>query len=118
MKAKLLLLFCFLFVIEGWVSAYDICLQRKVGSNPTVIPIQPPSDKCAILFNILNINFDRIESCATITITNTTTGEIVYLKVCHNVNFVTIDMSSCDKGEYSISIMLNDCTLEGEFYVK
>lgn len=117
MKAKLLLLFCFLFVIEGWVSAYDICLQRKVGSNPTVIPIQPPSDKCAILCNILNINFDRMESYATITITNTTTGEIVYYKVCHNVNFVTINMSSYNKGKYSIHITLEDRILEGSFTV-
>ena len=82
------------------------------------IPIFPPSENCAILSNILNVNFDRTKDNATITVTNKATGEIVHSKTYHNTNFVMIDMSFCDKGEYTIYITLDDCLLEGIFTVQ
>jgi len=51
-------------------------------------------------------------------VTNKATGEIVHSKTYHNTNFVMIDMSSCDKGEYTIYITLDDCLLEGIFTVQ
>ena len=64
MKAKLLLLLCCLFAIEGWANSNDIHLLKDSRSNPMV------------------------------------------------------DMSSCEKGEYTIHIILNDCLLEGTFTVQ
>lgn len=115
MRTKLLLLFCCLFAIEGWANSDDIRLFKDVRSNPMGIPISPPTEKCSILSNILNISFERIEAYATITVTNKVTGEMVHFKTYHNVNFVKIDMSDCDEGEYSIHITLKDCSLEGTF---
>lgn len=119
MKPKLLLLLCCLFAIEGWANSNDIRLIRSgVRPNPMGVPISPPTEKCAILSNILDISFDRIEAYATITVTNKVTGEMVHFKTYHNVNFVNIDMSDCDEGEYSIHITLKDCSLEGTFAVR
>ena len=64
MRIKLLLLLCSLLVIGKWASAHDICLQRKARPNPMEIPIFPPSENCAILSNILNVNFDRTKDYA------------------------------------------------------
>ena len=118
MRIKLLLLLCSLLVIGKWASAHDICLQRKARPNPMEIPIFPPSENCAIISNILNVNFDRTKDYATITVPKKATGEIVHSKTYHNTNFVMIDMSSCDKGEYTIYITLDDCLLEGIFTVQ
>ena len=41
MKAKLLLLLCCLFAIEGWANSNDIHLLKDSRSNPMGIPIQP-----------------------------------------------------------------------------
>ena len=109
MKAKLLLLLCCLFAIEGWANSNDIHLLKDSRSNPMGIPIQPTYEKCAILSNILNVSFGRAKDYAIITVTNKATGEIVHSK---------IDMSSCEKGEYTIHIILNDCLLEGTFTVQ
>lgn len=118
MRMKLLLLLCSLFVIGKWASAHDICLQRKARPNPMEIPVFPPAEKCTILSSILNISFDRIEDYVTIIVTNKITGEIVYSKIYHNTSIVIIDMSSCEKGEYTIHITLDDCLLEGTFTVE
>ena len=111
MKAKLLLLLCCLFAIEGWVNSNDIHLLKDSRSNPMGIPIQPTYEKCAILSK-------RILDYAIITVTNKATGEIVHSKTYHNTSIVMIDMSSCEKGEYTIHIILNDCLLEGTFTVQ
>ena len=66
------------------------------------IPIQPTYEKCAILSNILNVSFGRAKDYAIITVTNKATGEIVHSKTYHNTSIVMIDMSSCEKGEYTI----------------
>ena len=111
MKAKLLLLLCCLFAIEGWANSNDIHLLKDSRSNPTY-------EKCAILSNILNVSFGRAKDYAIITVTNKATGEIVHSKTYHNTSIVMIDMSSCEKGEYTIHIILNDCLLEGTFTVQ
>ena len=49
---------------------------------------------------------------------NKKTGEIVHFKIYYNTSIVIIDMSSCEKGEYTIHIILNDCLLEGTFTVQ
>ena len=118
MKAKLLLLLCCLFAIEGWANSNDIHLLKDSRSNPMGIPIQPTYEKCAILSNILNVSFGRAKDYAIITVTNKATGEIVHSKTYHNTSIVMIDMSSCEKGEYTIHIILNDCLLEGTFTVQ
>lgn len=120
MRAKLLLLLCCLFAIEGWAAdSGDIRLVRiNVRPNPMGIPIQPTYEKCAILSNILNICFDRIEDYATVTVTLKTTGEIVHSKTYPNAKSITIDMSSCDKGEYDVHIILDDRLLTGTFTVQ
>lgn len=119
MKAKLLLLLCCLFAIEGWAGSNEIRLKRlDAEPNPMGIPVFPPAEKCTILSNVLNISFDRIEDYATVIVTNKITGEIVYSKICHNTSIVIIDMSSCEKGEYTIHITLDDCLLEGTFTVQ
>ena len=105
MKAKLLLLLCCLFAIEGWANSNDIHLLKDSRSNP-------------ILSNILNVSFGRAKDYAIITVTNKATGEIVHSKTYHNTSIVMIDMSSCEKGEYTIHIILNDCLLEGTFTVQ
>ena len=46
MKAKLLLLLCCLFAIEGWANSNDIHLLKDSRSNPMGIPIQPTYEKC------------------------------------------------------------------------
>lgn len=112
MKAKLLLLLCCLFAIEGWANSNDIHLLKDSRSNPMGIPIQPTYEKCAILSNILNVSFGRAKDYAIITVTNKATGEIVHSKTYHNTSIVMIDMSSCEKGEYTIHIILNDCLLK------
>ena len=118
MRMKLLLLLCSLFVIGKWASAHDICLQRKARPNPMEIPVFPPTEKCTILSSILNISFDKIEDYATVAIMNKKTGEIVHFKIYYNTSIVIIDMSSCEKGEYTIHITLDDCLLEGTFTVQ
>ena len=118
MKAKLLLLLCCLFAIEGWANSNDIHLLKDSRSNPMGIPIQPTYEKCAILSNILNVSFGRAKDYAIITVTNKATGKIVHSKTYHNTSIVMIDMSSCEKGEYTIHIILNDCLLEGTFTVQ
>lgn len=118
MRTKLLLLLCCLFAIEGWAKTNEIHLKRSDGiSSPVGIPIPPPTEKCAIFSNTLNINFDSIEASAVITITNKITGEIVYLHTYHNTNFTMIDMSACAKGVYTIHITMNDRSLEGTFII-
>ena len=117
MRLKLLLLLCSLFAIGGWASS-NIHLLKEGRPNPMGIPIQPTYEKCTIFSNILNVSFDRTKDYATITVTNKATGEIVHSKTYHNTNFVMIDMSSCDKGEYTIYITLDDCLLEGIFTVQ
>lgn len=119
MKAKLLLLLCCLFAIEGWAGSNEIRLKRlDAEPNPVGIPIFPPAEKCAILSNVLNISFDRIEDYATITVMNKKTGEIVHSKTYPNTKDIMVNMSSCDKGEYTIYIVLDDCLLEGTFTVQ
>lgn len=118
MRMKLLLLLCSLFVIGKWASAHDICLQRKARPNPMEIPVFPPAEKCTILSNVLNISFDRIEDYATITVMNKKTGEIVHSKTYPNTKDIMVNMSSCDKGEYTIYIVLDNCLLEGTFTVQ
>ena len=117
MRMKLLLLLCSLFAIGGWASS-NIHLLKEGRPNPMGIPIQPTYEKCAILSNILNVSFGRAKDYAIITVTNKATGEIVHSKTYHNTSIVMIDMSSCEKGEYTIHIILNDCLLEGTFTVQ
>ena len=118
MKAKLLLLLCCLFAIEGCANSNDIHLLKDSRSNPMGIPIQPTYEKCAILSNILNVSFGRAKDYATVAIMNKKTGEIVHFKIYYNTSIVIIDMSSCEKGEYTIHITLDDCLLEGTFTVQ
>lgn len=119
MKAKLLLLLCCLFAIEGWAGSNEIRLKRlDAEPNPMGIPVFPPAEKCAILSNVLNISFDRIEDYATITVMNKKTGEIVHSKTYPNTKDIMVNMSSCDKGEYTIYIVLDNCLLEGTFTVQ
>lgn len=119
MKAKLLLLLCCLFAIEGWAGSNEIRLKRlDAEPNPMGIPVFPPAEKCAILSNVLNISFDRIEDYATVTVMNKKTGEIVHSKTYLNIKDIIIDMSAaCDKGEYVVHITLSDRLLEGTFNV-
>lgn len=119
MKAKLLLLLCCLFAIEGWAGSNEIRLKRlDAEPNPMGIPVFPPAEKCTILSNVLNISFDRIEDYATITVMNKKTGEIVHSKTYPNTKDIMVNMSSCDKGEYTIYIVLDNCLLEGTFTVQ
>ncbi len=119
MKAKLLLLLCCLFAIEGWAGSNEIRLKRlDAEPNPMGIPVFPPAEKCVILTNVLNISFDRIEDYATITVMNKKTGEIVYSKTYPNTKDIMVNMSVCDKGEYSIYVILPDRLLEGMFTVQ
>lgn len=118
MRRKLLLLLCSLFAIEGWTNSKNIRLTRiNVRSNPIGIPVQPPSESCAFLSNIINISFDRIENYATVTVMDKITGEIVHSKTYLNAKDIIINMSACDKGEYTIHITLSDRSLEGTFNV-
>jgi hypothetical protein len=119
MKAKLLLLLCCLFAIEGWAGSNEIRLKRlDAEPNPMGIPVFPPAEKCVILTNVLNISFDRIEDYATITVMNKKTGEIVHSKTYPNTKDIMVNMSACDKGEYSIYVILPDRLLEGTFTVQ
>ncbi len=97
-----------------------IFFLRRIDArpNPIGIPVQPPSESCAILSNILNISLDRIENYATVTVVNKTTGEIVHSKTYLNTKDIIINMSGCDKGEYAIHITLSDRLLEGTFNVE
>ena len=91
MKAKLLLLLCCLFAIEGWAGSNEIRLKRlDAEPNPMGIPVFPPAEKCVILTNVLNISFDRIEDYATITVMNKKTGEIVYSKTYPNTKDIMV----------------------------
>lgn len=119
MKVKLLLFICCLFAIEGWANSNVIRLIRSdIEPNPLGVPISPITETCTIITNILDISFNKVEDYATVIITNKTTGEIVHLDSYQNTNLVTIDMSSCDKGEYSIHITLNNSFLQGVFIVR
>ena len=114
MKAKLLLLLCCLFAIEGWANSNDIHLLKDSRSNPMGIPIQPTYEKCAILSNILNVSFGRAKDYAIITVTNKATGEIVHSKTYHNTSIVMIDMSSCEVhllySETELNKVMDKCT--------
>lgn len=117
MRVKLLLLCC-LFALQGWADSKDLYLIRtNIGSNPIGAPVTPPTEGCVISANIINVSFDKIEDIVMVTVVNKASGKIAYMKTFYNTGFVSIDLSSCIAGEYSIQIGLSDYYLEGDFTI-
>lgn len=117
MRAKLLLLCC-LFALQGWADSKDIFLIRSdVEPNPIGAPVTPPTEGCVISANIINVSFDKIEDIVLVTVVNKASGKIAYMKTFYKTGFVSIDLSSCIAGEYSIQIGLSDYYLEGDFTI-
>lgn len=104
------------------MQRWNTVQRAKLSTPPAPVSrlrtCRPEITSCAILSNILNVSFGRAKDYAIITVTNKATGEIVHSKTYHNTSIVMIDMSSCEKGEYTIHIILNDCLLEGTFTVQ
>lgn len=117
MRAKLLLLCC-LFALQGWADSKNLYLIRTdVGSNPIGAPVPPPTEGCVISANIINVSFDKIEDIVMVTVVNKASGKIAYMKTFYKTSFISIDLSSCIAGEYSIQIGLRDYFLEGDFTI-
>lgn len=100
---------------NGLVS--NIHLRKDVGSNPMEAPVTPPTEGCVISANIINVSFDKIEDIVMVTVMNKATGKIAYTNTFYKTGFISIDLSSCIAGEYSIQIGLSDYALAGDFII-
>lgn len=121
MKTRLLLFILF-FCFEGLSATTtglvsNIYLRKDVGSNPIGAPVPPPTEGCVISANIINVSFDKIEDIVMVTVVNKASGKIAYMKTFYKTSFISIDLSSCIAGEYSIQIGLRDYFLEGDFTI-
>lgn len=65
--------------------------------------------------NVVTVSFGEDFSTATITITNTATGETVYAETCNNPINLNIDLSGESNGTYLIEIEADNTHLKGNF---
>lgn len=65
----------------------------------------------------IDIKLPSTTTYAIVTITNKVTGEQVYSMVFANIGTIPIDLSADDKGEYIITLTINEKDYSGEFTI-
>ena len=126
---KLLSVFFVLVVVMGSTSlhAQNFFLtdddEREIPLNPAgpkeggpvarSIIIQPAS--AYINNDIVTVVFNKDLPSASITITNVSTGAVVYSEIYSMPTLITINVSAENSGEYQIEIVSDEIRLSGYF---
>ena len=126
---KLLFVFFVLAVVMGSTSlhAQNFFLtdddEREIPLNPAgpkeggpvarSIIIQPAS--AYINNDIVTVVFNKDLPSASITITNVSTGAVVYSEIYSMPTLITINVSAENPGEYQIEIVSDEIRLSGYF---
>lgn len=97
--------------------------ERDILDSPDIEPGEGPRTRSVIFEsisayldnNMVTVAFQESFSTATITITNTATGETVYAETCNNPINLNIDLSGESNGTYLIEIEADNTHLKGNF---
>lgn len=105
-------------VIE--LDTYPIKTKDRTGSTseeglPIKRSIQRHIADAYIYNNVVSIHFNVAIAAATISITNESTGETVYLETCSNPAMLSIDLNGESNGNYLIEIETDETCLQGNF---
>lgn len=95
----------------------DIIESQDVepGGGPHTRSVTFESVSAYLNDNVVTVSFGKDFSAATITITNTATGETVYAETCNNPINLNIDLSGESNGTYLIEIEADNTHLKGNF---
>ncbi|WP_259324146.1 DUF3244 domain-containing protein [Bacteroides intestinalis] len=86
--------------------------QEDAPKTRSII-IQPAH---AYLYNkIVSVSFEEVMPAVTIKITKESTGETVYSQEYMSPTAISVDLTTQDSGTYSIEIVSDTISLEGEF---
>lgn len=89
--------------------------ENEPGSGPRTRGVIFESISAYLDNNMVTVAFQESFSTATITITNTATGETVYAETCNNPINLNIDLSGESNGTYLIEIEADNTHLKGNF---
>lgn len=126
---KLLFVFIALAVIVGNVSSHN-SHSMKSGDDEREIPLFPSTSgeggpvargvitspaSAYINSNVITISFNQELPSASVSVSSTSDGVNVYSETIYSPEFITINLSSEDAGEYHLEIEAGDLRLSGSF---
>jgi len=102
------------------LTSYPIKPKDRTGSTseeglPIKRSIQLQIADAYLYNNVVNISFNENIGSATITVTNESTGKIVYSETHSSPATLSIDLNGESSGNYLIEIEANDALLIGYF---
>lgn len=128
MKKLLLLLIAFFawgtsVYAQDFVKGLEIILYGDIKEDHDTDPEDMPQTRSIIiqpvhayLYNkVVSVSFEEVASTVTIKITKESTGETVYSQEYMSPTAISVDLTTQDPGTYSIEVVSNTISLEGEF---
>ena len=128
MKKLLFLLISFLAwgtsaYSQEFIKGMEISLYGDIKKDNNVDPETAPKTRSimiqpahAYLYNkVISISFEEMIPTVTIRILKESTGETVYSQEYMNPTIISVDLTLQDSGTYSIEVVSDTISLEGEF---
>lgn len=128
MKKLLFLLIAFLAwgtsaYSQEFIKGMAISLYGDIKKDNNVDPETAPKTRSIIiqpahayLYNkVISISFEEMIPTVTIRILKESTGETVYSQEYMNPTIISVDLTLQDSGTYSIEVVSDTISLEGEF---
>lgn len=128
MKKLLFLLISFLAwgtsaYSQEFIKGMEISLYGDIKKDNNVDPETAPKTRSIIiqpahayLYNkVISISFEEMIPTVTIRILKESTGETVYSQEYMNPTIISVDLTLQDSGTYSIEVVSDTISLEGEF---
>lgn len=100
-------------ILQQAVSDDDIPINKEGG--PIVRSIYMPVVDAYLYNDVVDISFNENIAVVSVTVTNESTGEIVYSETHSSPATLSIDLNGESSGNYLIEIEANDTLLIGYF---
>ena len=108
---------------QEFIKGTEISLYGDIKKGNNVDPEDMPQTRGIIiqpahayLYNkVLSVSFEEMMPAVTIKITKESTGETIYSQEYISPAAISVDLTSQDPGTYSIEIVSDTISLEGEF---
>ena len=87
--------------------------DKEIGGGPRSITIAPP--QASLYNNMVCLNFIETFSSVTVTITNLSTGELVYHEESSHPTVLTIELLATESASYMLEVQTGSTVWEGFF---
>lgn len=108
---------------QEFIKGIEISLYGDIKNDNDVDPEDAPKTRSIIfqpvhayLYNkVVSVSFEEVASTVTIKITKESTSETVYSQEYMSPTAISVDLTTQDPGTYSIEVVSDTISLEGEF---